>query len=37
MVKSGTPLDPDRIADAFWRLHEDRAGTLGVELRFDGS
>lgn len=36
IVKPGSNFDPERIADAFWRLHEDRAGRLGVELQFTG-
>lgn len=36
MVKPGTVFDPGRIADAFWQLHEDRSGHLGVELQFTG-
>lgn len=37
MIKPGTPFDPDRIADVFWRLHEDRDGKLGVEVQFSGA
>jgi short-subunit dehydrogenase len=36
MVKPGTAFDPDSIAGAFWRLHADRAGALGVEVQFTG-
>lgn len=35
-VKAGTPFDPDRIAEVFWKLHEDRAETLGIEMQFSG-
>lgn len=35
-VAPGTPFDPEHIAQAFWRLHADRAGALGPELQFTG-
>ena len=37
MVRPGTPLDPEKIADVFWKMHEDRAYELGVEVLFDGT
>jgi short-subunit dehydrogenase len=36
MVKTGTPFDPEKIADVFWSLHEDRAYALGAEVQFSG-
>jgi NAD(P)-dependent dehydrogenase (short-subunit alcohol dehydrogenase family) len=35
-VEPGTPFDPSKIADAFWELHTDREGALGVEIQFMG-
>ena len=35
-VQPGTPFDPGKIAEAFWRLHEDRANALGPEIQFSG-
>ena len=35
-VKPGTPFDPGRIAEEFWRMHEDRADALGAEIQFSG-
>ena len=37
MVEPGTAFAPERIAEAFWRLHEDREMKLGVELQFMGT
>jgi short-subunit dehydrogenase len=36
IVQPGTAFDPERIAEAFWRLHSDRANMLGVEIQFTG-
>jgi NAD(P)-dependent dehydrogenase (short-subunit alcohol dehydrogenase family) len=35
-VKPGSAFDPDKIATAFWRMHEDRAYALGPEIQFSG-
>ena len=35
-VKPGTPFDPGKIAEAFWRMHEDRANAIGAEIQFSG-
>ncbi len=35
-VAAGTPFDPTKIADAFWELHMDSDGSLGVEMQFMG-
>ncbi len=35
-VAPGTPFDPDRIADAFWDLHQDPPGAFRAELIFRG-
>jgi short-subunit dehydrogenase len=36
MVQPGTAFDPEYVAEAFWRLHEDLGGALGIELQFTG-
>jgi short-subunit dehydrogenase len=36
IVKPGTPFDPDKIAERFWALRNDRSGSMGVEVSFDG-
>jgi short-subunit dehydrogenase len=36
MIKSRTAFDPDKIADVFYALHEDRSGSMGVEFEFKG-
>jgi len=36
MVAPGTAFDPDRIAEAFWHLHEDPAGAFRAEIIFKG-
>jgi short-subunit dehydrogenase len=36
MVAPGGPFDPDAIAEAYWALHADRQGALGVETSFAG-
>ncbi len=36
MVKPGTPFDPDRIAEAYWTLHAQPAGSFERELQFRG-
>jgi len=35
-VKPGTPFDPDRIAEAYWTLHEQAPGGYERELMFKG-
>ena len=35
-IAPGTPLDPDRIADAYWTLHTQSAADTGAESFFDG-
>jgi len=35
-VAAGTAFDPDRIAEAFWHLHEDPAGAFRAEIIFKG-
>lgn len=37
MVKPGTAFDPDKIAEAFWRIHANPAATLEVEHVFTGA
>ena len=37
MVAPGTPFAPEAIAEAFFALHADRAGKLGVETSFTGA
>jgi len=36
MVQAGTPFDPDRIADAYWRLHTQPAGQWEQEIIYRG-
>ena len=36
MVAPGTPFDPDRIAEAYWALHTQPAGSFERELQFRG-
>jgi len=36
IVKPGTPFDPDRIADAYWALHAQPAGSFEREIQFRG-
>ncbi len=36
MVATGSAFDPDRIAEAFWDLHEDPAGAFRAEIIFKG-
>ncbi len=36
MVKPGTPFDPDRIAEAYWTLHTQPAGSFEREIQFRG-
>jgi NADP-dependent 3-hydroxy acid dehydrogenase YdfG len=36
MVKPGTPFDPDRIAQAYWTLHAQPAGSFEREIQFRG-
>jgi NAD(P)-dependent dehydrogenase (short-subunit alcohol dehydrogenase family) len=35
-VATGTGFDPDRIADAFWDLHDDPPGAFRAEIIFRG-
>lgn len=35
-VAAGSAFDPDRIAEAFWDLHEDPAGAFRAEIVFKG-
>jgi short-subunit dehydrogenase len=35
-VKPGTPFDPERIADTYWSIHQDREAKLGAEIQFTG-
>jgi short-subunit dehydrogenase len=35
-VAAGTPFDPERIADAYWRLHVQPAGAFDREIQFRG-
>lgn len=35
-VAPGTAFDPDRVAEAFWQLHQDPAGAFRAELIFRG-
>ncbi|HYF17263.1 MAG TPA: SDR family NAD(P)-dependent oxidoreductase [Ramlibacter sp.] len=36
MVKPGTPFDPDRIAEAYWALHQQPKGAFEREIQFRG-
>jgi NAD(P)-dependent dehydrogenase (short-subunit alcohol dehydrogenase family) len=36
MVAAGTAFDPDRIAEAFWALHQDAPGAFRAETIFKG-
>ena len=36
-IAAGTPLDPDRIADAYWEIRNEEAGAWREEYRFDGA
>jgi hypothetical protein len=35
-VAAGTPFDPDRIAEAYWSLHQDAPGAFRPEIIFQG-
>lgn len=35
-VKPNTPFDPDRIAEAFWELHQEAPEAWRTEVMFDG-
>ncbi len=35
-VEPGTPFDPTKIAAAFWEVHTDKEGSLGIEIQFKG-
>ena len=35
-IAAGTPLDPDRIADAYWAIRNENPGAWREEYRFDG-
>lgn len=36
VIKPGTPFDPDRIAEAYWKLHAQQAGAFEREVMFRG-
>jgi NAD(P)-dependent dehydrogenase (short-subunit alcohol dehydrogenase family) len=36
-IAAGTPLDPDRIADAYWAIRNEDPGAWREEYRFDGA
>jgi NAD(P)-dependent dehydrogenase (short-subunit alcohol dehydrogenase family) len=36
-IAVGTPLDPDRIADAYWAIRNEDRGAWREEYRFDGA
>ncbi len=36
MIKPGTPFAPERIAEIFWRMHEDRCGGKPAEVVYAG-
>ena len=36
-IAAGTPLDPDRIADAYWAICNEDAAAWREEYRFDGA
>ena len=35
-IATGTPLDPDRIADAYWAIRNEDPDAWHEEYRFDG-
>lgn len=36
IVKAGTPFDPDKIAESYWALHAQAAGSFEREVQFRG-
>ena len=36
-IAAGTPLDPDRIADAYWAIRNEAPDAWQEEYRFDGA
>lgn len=36
-IATGTPLDPDRIADAYWAIRNEAPDAWREEYRFDGA
>ena len=36
-IAAGTPLDPDRIADAYWTIRDEGPDAWREEYRFDGA
>ena len=36
IVRAGTPFDPDRIAESYWALHAQAAGSFEREVQFRG-
>jgi short-subunit dehydrogenase len=36
IVRPGTPFDPDKIAEVYWRLHVQSPGSFQTEIVFNG-